>query len=75
MSDENKAAVKSADKSKDKGSWFKGLKAEFNKIVWESRDNVTKQTIAVVVVSLVLGVIIAILDLILQYGVDFIVGL
>ena len=41
----------------------------------ENKENVTKQTIAVVSVSVVVGIVIAILDMILQYGVDFIVGL
>ncbi|MCR5735129.1 MAG: preprotein translocase subunit SecE [Lachnospiraceae bacterium] len=63
------AAVKTSNE------WFKGLKAEFNKIIWENKENVTKQTIAVVSVSVVVGIVIAILDMILQYGVDFIVGL
>ncbi|MCR5106823.1 MAG: preprotein translocase subunit SecE [Lachnospiraceae bacterium] len=75
MSEENKTSVKVTGKTADRSGWFKGLKAEFNKIIWENRETVTKQTIAVVVVSVVVGVIIAILDMILQYGVDFIVGL
>ncbi len=57
------------------GGFFKGVKGEFNKINWETKDNVTKQTISVVVISFILGVIIAILDMFLQYGVDFIVNI
>ena len=62
---ENNNAV--TEKSK---GWFKGLKAEFKKIVWESRESVTKQTIAVVLISLVLGVIITLIDTALQFGID-----
>lgn len=59
---------------KGKG-WFKGLKAEFGKINWASKDDVTKQTIAVVVVSVLLGVVIAVVDFILQSGINFLVSL
>ncbi|MCR4739819.1 MAG: preprotein translocase subunit SecE [Lachnospiraceae bacterium] len=75
MSEEKNAKNAAAAGVKNGNAWFKGLKAEFNKIIWENKENVTKQTIAVVAVSVVLGIIIAVLDMILQYGVDFIVGL
>ncbi|MCR5789183.1 MAG: preprotein translocase subunit SecE [Lachnospiraceae bacterium] len=61
--------------SEKAGGFFKGVKAEFRKINWETRENVTKQTISVVAISMVLGIIIAVLDIILQYGVDFIVNI
>ena len=35
-------------------SWFKGLKAEFKKIVWPDKNTLAKQTTAVVAVSVVL---------------------
>ena len=38
-----------------KTSWFKGLKAEFKKIVWPDKKTLGKQTAAVVFVSVVLG--------------------
>ena len=58
-----------------KTSWFTGLKAEFNKIIWPDKQSLARQTTAVVVVSVVLGLIIALLDFVIQYGVDFLVGL
>ena len=58
-----------------KTSWFTGLKAEFNKIIWPDKQSLARQTTAVVAASVVLGLIIAILDFIIQYGVDFLVGL
>ena len=58
-----------------KTSWFHGLKQEFNKIHWTDRKSVVKQTIAVVSVSVVVGLIIALLDWMIQYGVDFLLGL
>ena len=59
---------------KSKG-WFKGLRAEFHKISWTSKDDVTKQTIAVVAVSVILGLLIAGIDFLLQWGINFLVSL
>ena len=56
-----------------KKSWFDGLKSEFNKIIWPDQKSLGKQTAAVLSVSVVLGVIITIIDLLVQYGVDFLV--
>ena len=58
-----------------KTSWFAGLKQEFSKISWTDRKSVVRQTIAVVAVSVVLGLIIALMDWFIQYGVDFLLGL
>ena len=58
-----------------KPSFFKGLKAEFKKIIWPEKNDVLKQSVAVVCISVVLGAIIAILDFAIQYGVDFLTGL
>lgn len=55
-----------------KKNFFKGLKAEFSKIVWSDKETVTKQTVAVMAVSIALGLIIAILDLIIKFGLSFI---
>ena len=70
---DNTNAVESA--AKKSGSWFKGLKAEFNKIIWPNKEDVRKQTIAVVLISFVVGLVIAVLDMGLQYGIDFIINL
>lgn len=53
-----------------KNSFFKGLKAEFKKVVWPDTDTVKKQTVAVVVVSVALGAIIGVLDLIMKFGIE-----
>lgn len=58
-----------------KKSWFKGLSAEFKKIIWPDKKTLAKQTAAVVSVSVVLGAIIALLDFLIQYGVDILVSL
>ena len=56
-----------------KKSFFTGLKAEFNKIVWPDQETVGKQTVAVVAVTAALGIIIAILDFIIKWGLSFII--
>lgn len=56
-----------------KKSFFKGLKAEFKKIVWPDQETVGKQTVAVISVSVALGVIIAVLDFIIKWGLSFII--
>ena len=38
-----------------KSSWFKGMKAEFKKIVWPDKNTLAKQTAAVVIVSVLMG--------------------
>ena len=56
-----------------KTNWFKGLKAEFKKIIWPDKKTLAKQTVAVIVCSLALGAIISVVDTLLQNGIDLIV--
>ena len=62
-----------SEKKTQKKSWFKGLKAEFKKIVWPDKNTLAKQTTAVVAVSVVLGALISVVDALLRYGIDFLV--
>ncbi len=62
-------------KKTQKASWFKGMKAEFGKIVWPDQKSLTKQTIAVVSTSVALALIIKILDMIMTLGIDVLVTL
>ena len=64
-----------SSKNEKKGlqEFFRGVAAEFKKISWPDRDTLTRETVTVTVVSIILGVIIATLDMILQYGINFIV--
>ena len=64
--------IKSETKAPKK-SFFTGLKAEFKKIIWPDKMSVAKQTTAVVVVSVILGVVIKLVDMLVQLGLDFIV--
>lgn len=61
-----------AEKEEKKPSFFKGLKAEFNKIAWPTKDTVKKETTAVVLSTAALGIIIALIDWAIKWGVSFI---
>ncbi|MEE1229055.1 MAG: preprotein translocase subunit SecE [Lachnospiraceae bacterium] len=53
--------------------WFEGLEIEWKKITWPDKDTLVRETITVTVVSVVLGIIIALVDMVLQYGINFLV--
>ena len=46
-----------------KESWFTGLSAEFKKIIWPEKQSLVRQTTAVIAVSVVLGLIIALFSM------------
>ena len=58
-----------------KPSFLKGLKAEFKKIVWPDQETVAKQSATVVVVTVLLGTVIALLDFAIKKGLDIILFL
>ncbi len=61
MADEKKkAGNKKADNRKE--SWTKGLKAEWNKIIWTDRKTLGKQTAAVVSISAIVCLMITLID-------------
>ena len=49
------------------------IKSEFKKIVWPNKDDIVKQTIAVISSSIVLGIIISILDFIFKVLLNFVI--
>ncbi len=55
--------------------FWNGVKAEFKKIVWPDKEDLLKQSVAVVIISVVVGAIITVLDFGMQYGIDFITTL
>jgi len=52
------------DKSagKKKNSFWTGVKQEWRKISWTSKEDLTKQTVLVVVISIVMGALITVVD-------------
>ena len=69
MQDEPKKTAKTATASKKK-SRLQGLKAEFRRIIWPDKETITKETTAVGVSTVILGIIIALLDLLIKTGLD-----
>lgn len=59
-------------KQAPKKSFWKGLQTEYNKITWADKNTVIKQTGAVVTVSIILGLIIAAMDLLIVTGLHFV---
>ena len=57
------------------GDFFKGVKAEFGKIIWPTRNDIFKETTAVVIVSAISCLIIAGLDYLFEFGMNFITGI
>ena len=52
-------AVKTKEK---KQSFWQGVKQEWQKIIWSTKDELIKQTILVLIISIVMGVIITVID-------------
>lgn len=72
--DEPKKTEQSAKAPSKKGR-LQGLKAEFHRIIWPDKDTVVKETTAVVVTTVILGIIIALLDYAIKAGLDKILQL
>lgn len=51
---------------------FKGIKAEFKKIIWPSKSDALKESVAVVIVSVIVGLIIALIDTAAKTGLGII---
>ncbi len=65
---------KSAKKDKaPKKSWLKGLKSEFRKIMWPDKNTLLKQTVAVVSITAVAGLLISLLDSVALQIINFLV--
>ena len=67
----DKVEKKAAKKDK-KPSFFHGLKKEHKKIVFADKETVAKQTVAVLFMSIAIGVMIAVLDFVMKFGLSFI---
>ncbi len=76
MSESKETTVKKETSKKvektPKKSRFSGIKAEFKRIIWPDKATVARQTLAVVLVTIVLGVVIVVVDNIIQSGLGFI---
>ena len=64
-----KAEQTALDKVK---AFWKGVKSEFKKIIWPSKDQLIRETAAVVIVSVILGAFIRVYDIFCQYIINFV---
>lgn len=72
-----KTATKKEKKSGSKFDLKKvlaNLKSEYNRIIWPDKDSLIKRTIAVFASSVSLGVLIAVVDMIVKFGLGFLVS-
>ena len=53
--------------------WSTGLKAEFSKIIWPTKATIVKQSVVVVIITAILGVLIGLIDQVVQFGLDKII--
>ncbi len=56
-----------------KRSWFQELKLEFAKITWPTKNALAKKSTVALVVSIILGLIIAGVDMLIRAGLHFII--
>ena len=61
--------------SEKKISYWTGVKAEFGKIVWPNGKGAFRQSVAVIIISVVAGLIIALIDFLAKAGVNWITSL
>ena len=50
-----------------KTSFSQEVKSEFKKIIWPSKESLTKESVAVIATTIVLGAVVALIDLGIQY--------
>ena len=51
-------------------NWWTGLKAEFSKIIWPTKASIIKQTVVVVIVTVIMGILIGMIDQLVQFGLN-----
>lgn len=69
--DEEKKAEKKPEKKRS--GFFKGVRSEFKKIIWPTKDSVIRETGAVIFFGVVLGVLIAVIDAVVKAGLGLVI--
>ena len=59
---------------KDRGRWFREMKSELKKVVWPSGSKVAKNTVTVLVCTLVIGACIWVFDGVVGLAVKTLLG-
>ena len=68
MGDSSKANVQ-------KTSFWKSVKTEFSKIAWPDKQETFRESVAVLCISIVVGLLITFFDTIIQFGINFLAGI
>lgn len=58
----------SEEKKSSKAGFFKNLKSEFKRCTWPKKEDLMKQSVLVIIVSVALGVIISGFDWVIRLG-------
>ena len=72
MADNENKAVKTNDK---KPSFWQGVKREWKKIMWPTKDDIVKRTSLGIVISLLMGVLITVIDSAALYLIDLLMAI
>ena len=64
-----------SNSNENKISFWTGVKAEFGKVVWPNGQGAFRQSVAVIIISVVAGLIIALIDFAAKSGVNWITSL
>jgi preprotein translocase subunit SecE len=64
-----------SNSNENKISFWTGVKAEFGKVVWPNGKGAFRQSVAVIIISVVAGLIIALIDFAAKSGVNWITSL
>ena len=72
--EKQKEPQKTEKTAKKKAGFFRSLKAEFKRIIWPDKATIIRQTVVVVVITIIVGVLISLIDSVVQLGLDAIIG-
>lgn len=64
-----------AKKPNGLASWWAGVKAQFKRIIWPSKEEAARESGVVIAVTLIMGAMIAVLDRVLLQLVDLIISI
>ena len=57
-------------KKRSIAAWWSGIRSEWGKIAWPDRKKVGRQTVATIIVSAIVAVLIVFFDMIIRFGID-----
>lgn len=75
MEESVKKETKKDSKKSSSPNFFEGVKMEFKKISWPDKNTTFKQSVAVVIISVVVGAVIALLDFGAKNGLNFLTNI